>query len=82
MLDEVRRGWEAYETATLKQQDDWRRSYKGTPAGKLTLRRLGVDPTPDLVEATILKYPDLKDGFAGYVFSKTKPKAKHPHMQA
>ncbi len=76
IVDEVRRGWAAYETATPKQQDDWRRTYKGTPAGKLTLRRLGIDPSPDLAEAMILKYPDLKDGFAGYVFNKTKPKAK------
>jgi hypothetical protein len=71
-IDEVRRGWDAYEAATLKQQEDWRRSYKASPAGKLTLRRLGIDLTGDLAEATVQKYPDLKDGFAGYVFNKTK----------
>jgi hypothetical protein len=72
MVDEIRRGWEAYEAATSKQREDWRRTYKGTPAGKLTLRRLGIDPLTDLAEGTILKYPDLKDGFAGYVFNKSK----------
>jgi hypothetical protein len=72
MVDEIRRGWEAYEAATSKQREDWRRTYKGTPAGKLTLRRLGMDPLTDLAEGTILKYPDLKDGFAGYVFNKSK----------
>ncbi|TCF97574.1 replication initiation protein [Paraburkholderia strydomiana] len=72
MVEEVRRGWEAYEAATSKQRDDWRRTYKGTPAGKLTLRRLGIDPGSDLSDAMIDKYPDLKDGFAGYVFSRSK----------
>lgn len=71
-VDEIRHGWEVYEAATPRQRDDWRRTYKTTPAGKLTLRRLGVDPTADLDEPTIEKYLDLKDGFAGYVFSKTK----------
>jgi hypothetical protein len=71
-VDEIRRGWEVYESAALKQRDDWRRTYKTTPAGKLTLRRLGIDPATDLDEPTIQKYLDLKDGFAGYVFSKTK----------
>lgn len=72
MGDEIRRGWEAYEAATSKQREDWRRTYKGTPAGRLTLRRLGVDPVADLAEVVIQKYPDLKDGFAGYVFNKSK----------
>ncbi|WP_027803335.1 replication initiation protein [Paraburkholderia dilworthii] len=72
MVEEVRRGWEAYEAATTKQRDDWRRTYKGTPAGKLTLRRLGIDPGADLSDAIIEKYPDLKDGFAGYVFNRSK----------
>jgi hypothetical protein len=71
-VDEIRRGWEAYEAAAPRQREDWRRTYKTTAAGKLTLRRLGVDPAGDLDEPTIQKYLDLKDGFAGYVFSKTK----------
>ncbi|PVX85841.1 replication initiation protein [Paraburkholderia unamae] len=71
-VEEVRRGWDAYATATLKQQEDWRRSYKASPAGKLTLRRLGIDLISDLAEATVQKYPDLMDGFSGYVFNKTK----------
>ncbi|WP_144109711.1 replication initiation protein [Paraburkholderia sp. BCC1886] len=73
MVDEIRRGWEAYEAATQKQREDWRRTYKGTPAGRLTLRRLGIDPVAELAEAIIQQYPDLKDGFAGYVFNKVKP---------
>ncbi|CAB3740513.1 replication initiation protein [Paraburkholderia rhynchosiae] len=72
MAEERRRGWEAYEVATTKQREDWRRTYKGTPAGKLTLRRLGVDASADLSDAMIQKYPDLKDGFAGYVFNRSK----------
>ncbi|WOD13705.1 RepB family plasmid replication initiator protein [Paraburkholderia kirstenboschensis] len=72
MVEEVRRGWAAYEAATIKQREDWRRTYKGTPAGKLTLRRLGIDPGADLSDAMIEKYPDLKDGFAGYVFNRSK----------
>ncbi|SIT48479.1 Initiator RepB protein [Paraburkholderia ribeironis] len=71
-VEEIQRGWEAYEAAAPRLREDWRRTYKVTPAGKLTLRRLGIDPTSDLAEPTIQKYPDLKDGFAGYVFSKTK----------
>lgn len=72
MVEEVRLGWAAYEAATIKQQDDWRRTYKGTPAGKLTLRRLGIDPSAELSDAMIAKYPDLKDGFAGYVFNRSR----------
>jgi hypothetical protein len=30
--EEVRRGWDTYEGATLRQQEDWRRSYKASPA--------------------------------------------------
>lgn len=71
-VDEIRRGWDAYEAAAPKQREDWRQAYKATPAGRLTLRRLGIDPTGHIAEATIHKYPDLKDGFAGYVFSKAK----------
>lgn len=70
--EEIRRGWEAYEVAGPRQREDWRRTYRTSPAGKLTLRRLGVDPTGELAETTIHKYPDLKDGFASYVFNKTK----------
>lgn len=72
MVEEIRRGWEAYEAATPKQRDEWRRNYKGTPAGKLTLRRLGIDPVTDLSEPIIQRFPDLKDGFAGYVFNRSK----------
>ncbi|MFM0694666.1 RepB family plasmid replication initiator protein [Paraburkholderia graminis] len=72
MVEEVRLGWAAYEAATIKQQEDWRRTYKGTPAGKLTLRRLGIDPSSELSDAMIAKYPDLKDGFAGYVFNRSR----------
>lgn len=71
-VDEIRRGWEAYQAAEPKQREDWRQAYKATPAGKLTLRRLGIDPTGHLAEATIQKYPDLKDGVAGYAFNKVK----------
>jgi hypothetical protein len=72
IVDEVRRGWEMYEAATPRQREDWRRTYKTSPAGKLTLRRLGIDPSSELVETIIQKYPDLRDGFSGYVFNKSK----------
>ncbi|WP_409515287.1 replication initiation protein [Caballeronia sp. GaOx3] len=72
IVDEVRRGWDVYEAATPRQRDDWRRTYKTSPGGKLTLRRLGIDPSSDLVEAIIQKYPDLRDGFSGYVFNKMR----------
>ncbi|RKT10665.1 replication initiator protein [Paraburkholderia sp. RAU2J] len=71
-VNEIRRGWDAYEAAGSKQREEWRRTYRTTPAGKLTLRRLGIDPTADLAELTIGRYPDLKDGFAGYVFNRAK----------
>lgn len=72
MVDEIRRGWEAYDAATSKQREDWRRTYKGTPAGKLTLRRLGIDPMTDLSDSMVHKFPDLKDGLAGFVFNRSK----------
>ena len=70
---EMRRGWEAYETATPEQRDDWRRLYKKTPAGKLTLRRLNIDPMADLTAITFEQHTELRDAFAGYVFAQTKP---------
>ncbi|SAL47434.1 replication initiation protein [Caballeronia humi] len=72
IVDEVRRGWEVYLGATPKQREDWRRTYKSSPGGKLTLRRLGIGPSTDLAEAMIEKYPDLRDSFSGYVFNKTR----------
>lgn len=71
-VNEIRRGWDAYEAAGPKQREEWRRTYRTTPAGKLTLRRLGIDPAADLAELTIGRFPDLKDGFAGYVFNRAK----------
>ncbi|MDR5825997.1 replication initiation protein [Caballeronia sp. LZ043] len=72
VVNEVRIGWEAYERATQKQRDDWRRTYRSSPAGKLTLRRLGIDAGNDLPETLVRQFPDLRDGFSGYVYSKTK----------
>ncbi|KVD78828.1 initiator RepB protein [Burkholderia ubonensis] len=72
MRDEVRQGWEAYEAASLEQQEDWRRQYKRTPAAKLTMRRLSIDPMADLNAATFEQNPALKDAFAGYVYMQTK----------
>jgi hypothetical protein len=72
MTEEIGDGWTTYETATPKQREDWRRTYRATPAGKLTLRRLGVDPAADLTESVIAGYPDLKDSLANYVFNRTK----------
>ncbi|BAN28159.1 replication initiation protein [Caballeronia insecticola] len=72
VVNEVRRGWEVYENATQKQREDWRRTYRSSPAGKLTLRRLGIDSSTELSEALVNQYPDLRDGFSGYVYSKTR----------
>ena len=72
IVDEIRRGWEAYQQAPPKQRDDWRRAYKASAAGKLTLRRLGMDVASDLAEDMFGKYPDLRDGFAGFVFNKSR----------
>ncbi|WP_321969081.1 replication initiation protein [Paraburkholderia tropica] len=72
IVDEVRRGWEIYQGATAKQRDDWRRAFRGSAAGKLTLRRLGIDASVDLPEAMFARYPDLHDGFAGFVFNKSR----------
>ncbi|KVD85822.1 initiator RepB protein [Burkholderia ubonensis] len=72
MGDEVRQGWEAYEAASPEQRDDWRRQYRRTPAAKLTLRRLSIDPMADLTAAIFEMHPALKNAFAGYVFTQTK----------
>jgi Initiator Replication protein len=69
---ELRQGWAEYEAAPIEQQDDWRRTYKRTPAGKLTLRRLNFDPMADLTPDAFERHPDLKDALAGYVFARTK----------
>jgi hypothetical protein len=72
VVSEVRQGWDAYENASAKQREDWRRTYRSSPGGKLTLRRLGIDPSSDLDEEVLRRYPDLRDGFSGYVFSKCR----------
>ena len=71
--DEIRQGWDAYEAATAEQQEDWRRLYKRTPAGKLTLRRLNIDPMANLTATIFDAHLALKNAFAGYVFTQTKP---------
>jgi hypothetical protein len=71
-VNEIRSGWEAYEAAAPRQREEWRRTYKASPAGKLTLRRVGIDAASELAELTIQKYPDLKDGLAGHVFNQVK----------
>jgi hypothetical protein len=75
-VEEIRRGWDAYQAATLRQREEWRRSYRASPAGKLTLRRLGIDPAGDLADTAFEKYPDLRDGLSGFVFGKAKPNKK------
>jgi plasmid replication initiation protein len=72
IVNEVRQGWDAYETAAQRQRDDWRRAYRSSPGGKLTLRRLGIDPSSELPQELINQYPDLKNGLAGYVFGKIR----------
>ncbi|WP_321936243.1 replication initiation protein [Paraburkholderia sp. J8-2] len=72
IVDEVRRGWELYNEAAPRQRDEWRRAFKASAAGKLTVRRLGMDVTSDLSEDMFGKYPDLRDGFAGFVFNKSR----------
>ncbi|KVQ17910.1 replication initiation protein [Burkholderia ubonensis] len=73
MSDEVRQGWEAYERALPEQRNEWRRQYKRTPAAKLTMRRLSIDPMADLNEVAFEQHQALKIAFAGYVFTQTKP---------
>lgn len=72
IVDEVRRGWEIYQEATSKQRDDLRRTFKASAAGKLTLRRLGIDVSGDFSETMFERYPDLRDGFAGFVYNKAR----------
>jgi hypothetical protein len=72
IAEELRQGWTEYERASTEQQDDWRRTYKRTPAGKLILRRLNFDPMADLTADAFVKHSELKDAFAGYVFTRTK----------
>lgn len=72
MVHEIRCGWDTYEAAPARQREEWRRTYRNTPAGKLTLRRLGLDPAAELSDAGLRTFPDLKDGLAGYVFNRSK----------
>lgn len=73
MREEARLGRDAYEHADQKQKDDWLRSYLSSAAGKLTLKRLKIDPS-SVNEATALSDPDLAGDFARFVFNKAKPK--------
>ncbi|MGU8077229.1 replication initiation protein [Burkholderia pyrrocinia] len=70
--DEVRQGWEAYENTSLEQRDEWRRNYKRSPAAKLTMRRLSIDPMADLNDASFSNHEALKAAFSLYVFMQTR----------
>ncbi|WP_175709123.1 replication initiation protein [Burkholderia ambifaria] len=70
--DEVRQGWEAYENASPEQRDEWRRNYKRSPAAKLTMRRLSIDPMADLNDASFSNHEALKAAFSLYVFMQTR----------
>ncbi|MGC3030287.1 replication initiation protein [Burkholderia sp. DN3021] len=72
MGEEMRLGWEAYEGAPPEQQDEWRRNYKRSPAAKLTLRRLSIDPMADMNDASFSKYEALKAAFSLYVFMQRR----------
>ncbi|CAM2158567.1 Initiator Rep protein WH1 domain-containing protein (plasmid) [Pararobbsia alpina] len=76
--DEIRQGWEVYQSASAEQQEDWRRLYKRTPAGKLTLRRLNIDPMASLTATSFDDHSALKDAFAGYVFVQMKSSKLKP----
>jgi len=72
MGDEVRQGWEAYEEAAHEQRDEWRRNYKRSPAAKLTMRRLSIDPMADMNDASLSDHEALRTAFSLYVFMQTK----------
>jgi hypothetical protein len=58
MREEARVGRDLYDQANRKQKDDWIRTYLSSAAGKLTLKRLRIDPgTVD--EVMVLGDPDL-----------------------
>ena len=76
MREEARIGRERYDLADRRQKDDWFRSYLSSGAGKLTLKRLKIDPG-NIDETTALRDPDLAGDFARFVFNKTKAKTAH-----
>jgi hypothetical protein len=75
MREEARLGRELFDQADQKLKDEWFRSYLSSPAGKLTLKRLRIDPAA-VEEETALRDPDLAGDFSRFVFNKAKAKAK------
>lgn len=73
MREEARVGRDVYEKAARKQKDDWMRSYLSSAAGKLTLKRLKIDPST-VDESIALKDADLAGDFSRFVFNKAKGK--------
>jgi hypothetical protein len=74
MREEARVGRDVYDQADQKQKDDWLRSYLSSAAGKLTLKRLKIDPAT-VSEASTFSDPDLAGDFARFVFNKAKSKS-------
>ncbi|QKM57633.1 hypothetical protein CG017_05712 (plasmid) [Burkholderia glumae] len=72
IADELRQGWHAYEAASPEQRDEWRRNYKRSPAAKLTLRRLNIDPMAEMSDTSFANHQALKDAFSLYVFMQTR----------
>jgi hypothetical protein len=73
MREEARIGRDLYDHANRKQKDDWVRTYLSSAAGKLTLKRLKMDPGA-VDEATVLGDPDLVGDFSRFIFTKAKAK--------
>jgi hypothetical protein len=73
MLDEARLGRELYDGADQRQKGDWIRAYLSSPSGKITLRRLRIDPAT-INESSVLADPDLIGDFSRFVFTRMKPK--------
>ncbi len=74
MREEARIGRELYGQADPKRKEDWLRAYLASAGGKLTLKRLKIDPTV-VDEAIALNDPDLAGDFSRFVFNKSKARA-------
>ncbi|MFC0693971.1 replication initiation protein [Paraburkholderia humisilvae] len=71
IAQEVDLGREQFAGADARARKEFVRGYVASPAGKLLLRRLKLDPT-SLTEAELLGHADLSWGFLQYVFLRSK----------
>ncbi|AKM33336.1 initiator replication protein B (plasmid) [Pandoraea faecigallinarum] len=73
LAEEVATGRQVFDLADEKARKELLRAYFASAAGKLTVKRLKLEPA-SLSESDVLAHPDLAWAFCQFVYLRNKPK--------